>query len=400
MAQVDPAHAPTSTATTQRIPPQLRSIGIVAALIVIFGGLGSLLLGALDVTQQAQREGLQVLQQTNLFNPAQLFPHVAHFIGETIGVLTIYTDKFGTPFRVYFLQGVGLTIAFCFISMPLALLMGLTLALMSRSPYRWLRIPARAFVEFFRNTPLLVQMVAIYSGLIFLPNWLLFAYTAGIATLVLNYAAYECENIRAGIEALDRGQTEAAQVLGLSYWQTLRQIVIPQAIPVLLPPVINDLIYMYKDSSILSLITITELTAQTNELTRFYPARTWQFFAIGGSIYLLLSLPLGRLARVVENRLKSTTFRPGVDVTSAALAILVASIAIGWFCGLLVDGLSVGNAIGDLSNLFFAIVLSVLLIASMTLLLGIVTYIPAEAWRLLRSARTRSRHEAPVTVAR
>jgi len=396
MAQMEPVPAP---ATMQRTPPRLRAVGIVVALIVIFGGLGSLLLGALDVTQQAQRDGLQVIQQTNLFNPAQLFPHVFHFLGETLGVLTIYTDKFGVPFRVYFLLGAGLTVAFCFISMPLALVMGLALALLSRSRHRWLRIPARAFVEFFRNTPLLVQMLAIYTGLVFLPGWLLFAFTAGIATLVLNYAAYECENIRAGIESLDRGQTEAAQVLGLSYWQTLRQIVIPQAIPVLLPPVINDLIYMYKDSSILSLITITELTAQTNELTRFYPTRTWQFFAIGGAVYLALSLPLGRVARVVENRLKSTTFRPGVDVTSVAIGTLLVSVAVGWFCAVLVDGLSVGTALSDLNHLFLAIVLSALLIASMTILLGIVTYIPAEVWRLARRGRTHGPHAASPVVA-
>ena len=204
---------------------------------------------------------------------------------------------------------------------------------MSRSRLLILRVPARAYVEFFRNTPLLVQMLAIYFGLIFLPSWFLNFFTAGIATLVLNYAAYECENIRGGLAALDKGQGEAATSLGLGYFQSLRHVLIPQTISIILPPVLNDLIYLFKDSSILSLISVVELTAATQGMVRATPNLTWEFYLIGAALYLLLSLPLSRVARSVEARLKSVTFAPKGDLTVMALEVLAGGVALGLICG-------------------------------------------------------------------
>src|SRR5262249_763609 len=222
---------------------------------------------------------------------------------------------------------------------------GLVLALMSRSRPLILRAPARAYVEFFRNTPLLVQMSAIYFGLLFLPAWFLNAFTAGIATLVLNYSAYECENIRAGLAALDRGQGEAAASLGLGYFQSLRHVLIPQTISIVLPPVLNDLIYLFKDSSILSVITIVELTNSPQGLVRQVPSLTWEFFLVGAGLYLLLSLPLSRVARSVEARLKSATFAPAGDLTLMALQVLAGGVVIGLLCGVFVKGFSGGSVL-------------------------------------------------------
>lgn len=340
-------------------------------MVLVFGGCGSLTLAAFDKQQ--------TLSKAPLFNPDNLFHFNMHFLQDFLGVLATYSDHSGTPFHNAFFFGVATTIAFCFLSMPLALLIGLILALMSHSRLRVIRVPARTYVEFFRNTPLLVQLLAIYTSLLFLPEWFLNAFTAGVATLVLNYAAYECENLRAGLEAVDRGQGEAAEALGLSGWQSLRLVVVPQMIPIVIPPVINDLIYMYKDSSILSLITITELTVRANDLSKHFGFLLWQFYLLAGLIYLALSLPLGRLARSVEARLRRANFAPKRDLTTTALQVLGASILIGWICDVISNaesqGISFGNALSAIGQIVAATSLSIVLILFIFCTLGLIVYI-------------------------
>ncbi|HLZ25120.1 MAG TPA: amino acid ABC transporter permease [Ktedonobacterales bacterium] len=361
----------------------LRFLALVAALVLVFGTCGSLTLGAFDKAQS--------LSSAPLFNLGNLFHFVTHFLQQLVTVITIGHDNAGTPFHNYFLAGVAVTIQFCFISMPLALLIGFVLALMSRSRLRIVRVPARTYVECFRNTPLIVQLLAIYTGLLFLPNWFLSAFTAGIATLVMNYAAYECENIRAGIEALDRGQAEGAAALGLNYWQTLRLITVPQIIAVVLPPVINDLIYMYKDSTILELITISELTVQASDLGRRFPYLFWQFYLVAALIYLVLSLPLGRLARWVEGKLRVGTLAPKRDLTVIAVQVLAGSLAFGWICGVLVQN-ATGHALGriageNIGSLIAAILLTLSLIAIVLVTLGGLVYLIGTPGNLLRRRR-------------
>jgi His/Glu/Gln/Arg/opine family amino acid ABC transporter permease subunit len=376
-----------------RIPPPVRFVGIVLVLVLVFGACGSLGLGAFDKAQTHV--------PGNLFDPSYLFQRVGHFFQVLVSIPTATTNS-GTPLHNYLLLGLALTVAFCFIAMPLAILLGFMLALMSRSHLRILRVPARAYVEFFRNTPLLVQMLAIYWGLLFLPQWYLNAFTAGIATLALNYAAYECENIRAGLAAVDRGQGEAAAALGLSWSQSLRLVEIPQTISVVLAPILNDLIYMFKDSSILSLITIQELTAQSTGLGRRIPSMQWQFIIVGALIYLALTLPLGRFARTAEARLRSTVFMPQRNLTAATLQVLTASVIIGLVAAVLADGVSAGTALGDVGRLFAAIALTLMIILFVLVVLGGLAYIPA---RLLDLRRPPDRASAaaeelqPVTLA-
>ena len=336
-----------------RIPAPRRFVGMVASLVIVFGAIASLGLGALD---KAQNNGA-----AGLFNLGALLGYDLHFLQVQLSVIFTQTDNAGTPFHNYVLKGVATTIEFCFISMPIALALGLILALMSRSPYRVIRVPARAYVEFFRNTPLLVQMQAIYISLQFLSP-----IPIGIATLVLNYAAYECENLRTGLAALDKGQGEAAATLGLSYPQTFRLITYPQIVSVVLPPVINDLIYMFKDSSILSLITIFELTEQTQDLVRRFSFVAWQLYFLAAVLYLLLSLPLARVARGVEARLKAASFQPRFDLANVSVAVLGGMIAVGWICGVIVkpinpsaESLSPGVLGTALADLLAAVVLSI-----------------------------------------
>jgi len=360
----------------QKIPPPVRFVAIVAVLVIVFGACGSLTLGAFDK--------VQTHTPGSMLDPTALIGNVWHFLQETLRSATVATDRNGVPLRNYFLSGLALTVEFCFISMPLAIVFGLALALMSRARNRWLRVPARAFVEFFRNTPLLVQMLAIYWGLLFLPPQILNPGTAGVATLVLNYAAYECENIRAGLAAVDRGQGEAAESLGMGFFQSLRFVVLPQTISVVLPPVLNDLIYMFKDSSILSLIAIRELTQRTTGLGRQYPDHYWEFIAIGATIYLLLSLPLARVARNVETRLRSVNYVPRIDPIVAAAEVLVASTVVGVVAGILADDFSGHTVIGGTTQWFAAVGLTLLLMLTVLIVLGGIVSLPGYLMSLFK----------------
>jgi His/Glu/Gln/Arg/opine family amino acid ABC transporter permease subunit len=370
---------------------RLRSTGVSALLTIVFVFIAAVFIGALEKSQTCAAATslaqVQTCKTENLLAPGNLLYYNLQFLQSLWHVLTAGTSHAGIPFHNYFLTGLGLTIEFCFISMPLAIVLGLFLALMSRSKFDILRIPARSFVEFFRNTPLLVQLFALYLGLAFLPPSFVNAFTVGVAALVLNYGAYECENLRAGIEAIDRGQGEAAATLGFRRVQTLRLIEMPQMIPIVLPPIINDLIYMYKDSSILSLITIQELTAQTQGLARNYPVTQWQFYFIGGGIYLLLSLPLGRLARVVEGRVKSLKFNTKIDMTTVAVEVLVGSVILGIIAGLLVTGFSPANIGNSFANLLAAVGLAALLTAVIALALGMLIYLGSRLLRLIGGRR-------------
>lgn len=358
----------------------LRFLAMFLAIILVFGLGGSLILAAFDKEETGSR--------APLFDFGTIFQGVAHFFQTLFFVAFAGANHYGAPFWTFFLTGLATTIEFCFISMPLALLSGFGLALMSQAKPRVIRLPARAFVEFTRNTPLLVQMMSIYWGLSFLPQWLVNPFTAGIATLTINYAAYECENLRAGLSAVDRGQNEAAVTLGLGRWETLRLILIPQMIPISLPTVINDLIYMFKDSSILSIIAVLELTAQTNILVRHFPVYTWQFFTIGAALYLALSLPLGRVARAMEARLRKHTFAQGRDLTALAMRTLGGSVAFGWLAGALAVGVSFGALTSLLGKIVVALLFTLTLLFGLMLLLGIPVYGVAALIRPLRRGKT------------
>lgn len=363
-----------------RIPPPVRFVGIVIALVLVFGACGSFGLGALDKAQTHVPGDL-----TNL---GYLFQRVGHFLQVLVSIPTATTNS-GIPLRNYFLLGLALTVAFCFISMPLAILLGFVLALMSRAQAGIVRIPARAYVEFFRNTPLPVQLLAIYWGLAFLPAWYLSAFTAGIATLALNYAAYECENIRGALAAVDRGQGEAAAALGLSAWQSLRLVEIPQTISLALPPILNDFIFMFKDSSVLGslLAGVAELTIQSTGLGRRIPSMQWQFIIIGALIYLALTLPLGRLARTVEARLKSNAFAANRDLTVTTLQVLLASIVVGFVASMLASGFAVSAIPGYIGQLVAAVALTIMILLVVVVVLGGLAYIAAAVFGQTRRRR-------------
>lgn len=194
-----------------------------------------------------------------------------------------------------------LTLALSLAAMLVAVLSGLVLAfcrVFGPLPVRWF---ATAYIELMRGTPLLIQLLFIFYGL---PNIgiRLSPFVAGVLGLGLNYAASEAENYRAGLLAVPAGQWDAARALGLTHSQSLRLVIIPQAVRFVLPPLTNDFIALLKDSSLVSALTIMELTGAYHRLA----TETFDYFGTGlliALIYLLLGLPFVRLARYSESRL-------------------------------------------------------------------------------------------------
>jgi polar amino acid transport system substrate-binding protein len=200
------------------------------------------------------------------------------------------------------LRGAQTTIELSVLSMALAVVAGLVIVLVrlyAGAPLAWL---ARAYVEVIRGTPLLIQLFLIYYGLPQI-GIKLHAFWAAILGLGLNYAASESENYRAGIQSVPRGQTDAALALGMGRWQTLRHVVLPQAARVVIPPVTNDFIAMFKDSSIVSVITMVELTKVYGMLAN----STYDYIGLGlmtAGIYFALSYPASILAQRLEKKLR------------------------------------------------------------------------------------------------
>ncbi|TMA41263.1 MAG: ABC transporter permease subunit [Deltaproteobacteria bacterium] len=199
-----------------------------------------------------------------------------------------------------FLRGAALTVVVSVLAMALAVLGGLGLCLARRYGGRMWRAAAGTYVEVFRGTPVLLQLYVIYYGLA--PLLTLDAFTAAVVGLGLNYAAYESELYRAGLDAVPVGQTEAALALGMSRRLALRRIVLPQALRVALPGMANDFIALLKDSSLVSVITVVELTKQMTITA--VDVRGWLGPGLlCAALYLAMSYPLARLARRLERRL-------------------------------------------------------------------------------------------------
>lgn len=199
-------------------------------------------------------------------------------------------------------QGTLMTITVSCLGMVLAMGLGIVLAVArvyGAAPVAFL---AAGYVEVFRGTPLLIQLFLIYYGL---PNLgiQLDAFVAAVVGLGLNYAAYEAENYRAGLLAVPRGQIEAAMALGMDRWQMLREIVFPQAFRIVIPPVTNDFIALFKDSSVVSVITLVELTKAYGMMA----SATYNYMGFGlvaAAIYFAISYPTSLFARWLEARLK------------------------------------------------------------------------------------------------
>lgn len=199
-----------------------------------------------------------------------------------------------------FAEGAAVTVMLSVASFAIAMPLGMMLASARIGSGPVGRVLAAAYVEVFRGTPVLLQLYVIYFGLA--PVLRLGAMSAAIAGLGLNYAAYEAEVYRGAMLAIPRGQVEAATALGLGPWQTLRHVMLPQAVRTALPAVTNDFVSLLKDSSLVSVLTVIELTKRMTIAA--VEIRSW----IGpgllcAALYFAMSFPLSRLSRWLERRL-------------------------------------------------------------------------------------------------
>ena len=190
------------------------------------------------------------------------------------------------------LQGTGVTLKVFLITLVLSVPFGLALALMRISRFKVLGTLVNGYIWLMRGTPLMLQMLFIYFALPFVPviGIRLPDFPAAIVAFVLNYAAYFAEIFRAGIQSIDRGQYEGARVLGMTYAQTMRRIVLPQVIKRILPPISNETITLVKDTSLIYVLAMNDLLRAARGIVQ--RDFTTMPFAVAAAFYLIMTLVL------------------------------------------------------------------------------------------------------------
>lgn len=196
------------------------------------------------------------------------------------------------------LAAAGGTLRMTALAYILGAVAGLAIALARLSRGRLLSAPATLYIEIVRGTPALTQLFLIYFGLGSI-GLAFSAFEAAVVGLGLNYAAYMAEVYRAGIEAIHRGQREAAQSIGMTQGQAMRHIILPQATRIILPPMANYAISLLKDTSIASLISAPELMLRARDLSSEY-FMPMQLYLIAGLMYLAMAYPLSQAVRRLE----------------------------------------------------------------------------------------------------
>jgi len=205
-----------------------------------------------------------------------------------------------TEFFPILLQGVGLTILVTLGSLILSTILGIVWALMRVSGIRALSGVSAGLINVIRGIPIIVLLFYLYFVMPDL-GVTLTALQAAIIGLGIAYSAYQAENFRAGIEAIDKGQIEAAQAIGMGWGLTMRRVVLPQAVRIVLPPYGNTMIMMLKDSSQASTITVAELALQ-GKLIASSTFKNTSVFTLVALMYLTMSIPLILLVRHFERR--------------------------------------------------------------------------------------------------
>ena len=211
--------------------------------------------------------------------------------------LNVVTDNWW-----FLVQGFNATLVVTGAALAIGVVLGLPLGMARLSKRRWLSAPTVAYIEVFRNTPALVQLIWIYYCLPILVGINMTAIVSCSVALGLNAAAYIAEIFRAGIQSIDRGQVDASRSLGMSYFQAMRKVVLPQAFRRMIPAFVNETVSLIKYSSLVSVLGVADLTYQAQALstTTYRPIEVFTFVAI---LYFLLCTLLSFFARRLELRL-------------------------------------------------------------------------------------------------
>lgn len=199
------------------------------------------------------------------------------------------------------LQGAVITIQITVMAVGCGFFIGMIAALANLSRFKIVRLLVKCYVELFRGTPLLVQIFMIFFALPMVIGQSINPYVAAVTACSINSGAYVSEIFRAGIQSIDKGQMEAGRSLGLTWAQTMRYIVMPQAFKAIIPPLGNEFIAMMKDTSLVSVIGFEELTRRGQLII----ARTYGSFEIWTAvaiIYLIMTLSISQLVAFLERR--------------------------------------------------------------------------------------------------
>jgi polar amino acid transport system permease protein len=199
------------------------------------------------------------------------------------------------------LKGLGMTALLWLIAFPTSMVIGFSLSLLSRSRFRILSVFARSYVEIFRNTPVIVQLIWFFYAFPILTGYQLSPVVAALCGLILNASAYCCEIFRGGLASISNGQWEGARAIGMSHSQVLRRVIVPQVFSRMLPAFTNRAIELAKNTSIASVIAVQELMYQGRALSSafYHPLETLTTVAI---IYFVLIYPGAFWASRFEKR--------------------------------------------------------------------------------------------------
>jgi glutamine transport system permease protein len=199
------------------------------------------------------------------------------------------------------LRGTLLTIGISLLSIILGSVLGLAVGVGKMSTKIYWNLPMSAYINFFRGTPLLVQVLIVHFGVVPFFWGSTNAVIAAIAALSLNSAAYTAEIFRAGIQSIDKGQREAAYSLGMTHAQAMRFVILPQAIKRMIPAFGNEFIVLIKDSSLVSIIAAPELIYWSRAMVGQY-YRVWEPYLTAALIYFILTYSLNKLLAYIERK--------------------------------------------------------------------------------------------------
>ncbi|MER8944330.1 amino acid ABC transporter permease [Mesorhizobium sp. M0915] len=197
--------------------------------------------------------------------------------------------------------GLLVTLRYTLYTSVIGLAIGLFVALLQLAPWRALRWTGRVWVEFFRNIPLLVLFMWIYYALPIFLQIQIGKETAGILGLGFYASGFYAEILRAGVQSIDRGQTDAAIVLGMGYVQRMKRIILPQALRRMVPPLVGQTIMQLKNTTLLSVLTVPDLLYQAGYIVSF-TYRPMEIYTVIGAIFIVVLFPLSALSRRFERK--------------------------------------------------------------------------------------------------
>ena len=233
-------------------------------------------------------------------------------------------------YGMLFLQGAGVTLLLALVGTLIGCLIGLLVGVLRTIPkpkkalnpmlkglYWLLQFLLAAYIEIFRGTPMMVQAMVLYFGSMSVFHLDMTPMFAGFFIVSINTGAYMAESVRGGIESIDAGQTEAAQALGMTHWQTMESVVLPQTFRIILPQIGNNLIINIKDTSVLNVISVTELYYEANSAAGVY-YKFFEAFSIISVIYFIMTFVCSRLLRLMERKIDGSNYYTLVDLDAMA----------------------------------------------------------------------------------